>query len=149
MGLDFVAIDFETAGPKRASVCQIGLAKVRDEQITKTACEMVRPQRGFTDFHPRNIQVHGLTPKSIYGAPSWPGILDRLVTFTGDLPLVGHNVAFERSVIVQASEAEGLTAPKLPIPVFTEARADAPAGGPLVQAEHARRASGPDRVQPP
>lgn len=111
MGLNFVAIDFETAGPKRASVCQIGLAKVRDGQITKTACEMVKPPRGFTDFHPRNIQVHGLTPKSIYGAPGWPGILDRLIRFAGDLPLIGHNVAFEKSVIVQASEAEGLTAP--------------------------------------
>jgi DNA polymerase-3 subunit epsilon len=111
MGLDFVAIDFETAGPKRASVCQVGLAEVRDGQITKTACEMVKPPRGFTDFHPRNIQVHGLTPKSIYGAPGWPGILDRLIRFTGDPPLIGHNVAFEKSLIVQASEAEGLTAP--------------------------------------
>lgn len=110
--LNFVAIDFETAGPKRASVCQIGLAKVRDGQITKTACVMVKPPRGFTDFHPRNIQVHGLTPKSVYGAPGWPSILDRLIAFTGDLPLIGHNVAFERSVIVQASDAEGLTAPE-------------------------------------
>ena len=111
MGLNFVAIDFETANPKRASVCQIGLAKVRDGQITKTACEMVTPPRGFTNFHPRNIQVHGLTPRSIYGAPDWPGILGRLIAFTGDLPLIGHNVAFERSVIVQATEAEGLTVP--------------------------------------
>jgi DNA polymerase-3 subunit epsilon len=112
MGLNFVAIDFETAGPKRASVCQIGLAKVRDGRVTKTACEMVMPPRGFTDFHPRNIQVHGLTPKSVYGAPGWPSILDRLIAFTGDLPLIGHNVAFEKSVIVQASDAEGLTAPE-------------------------------------
>jgi DNA polymerase-3 subunit epsilon len=107
MGLNFVAIDFETANPKRASVCQIGLAKVRDGQITKTACEMVVPPRGFTNFHPRNIQVHGLTPKSVYGAQDWTTILGRLIAFTGDLPLVGHNVAFERSVIVQATEAVG------------------------------------------
>jgi DNA polymerase-3 subunit epsilon len=111
MGLNFVAIDFETANPKRASVYQIGIAKVRDGVITKTACEMVRPPRGFTNFHERNIQVHGLTPKTIETAPGWPSILKRLIAFTGDLPLVGHNVAFERSVVVQATEAEGEAAP--------------------------------------
>lgn len=111
MSLDFVAIDFETANPKRASVIQIGLAKVRDGQIIKKACTMVFPPQGFTNFAERNIAVHGLTPKSVHGAPYWPEILERLVKFTGDLPLVAHNAPFERSVIVQASEAEGLTPP--------------------------------------
>lgn len=111
MSLDFVAIDFETANPKRASVIQIGLAKVRDGQIIKKACTMVFPPRNFTAFAERNIAVHGLTPKDIHGAPYWPEILDRLVKFTGDLPLVAHNAPFERSVIVAASEAEGLEVP--------------------------------------
>lgn len=111
MSLDFLAIDFETANPKRASVCQIGLAKVRDGKVIKTACLPVRPPAGFTNFHERNIAVHGLTPRSIYGASGWPEILERLTVFAGDLPLVAHNAAFEKSVIVQASEAEGLTAP--------------------------------------
>ena len=111
MSLDFVAIDFETANPKRASVIQIGLAKVRDGVIIKKACSMVFPPSGFTNFAERNIAVHGLTPKTIHGAPYWPEILERLVRFTGDLPLVAHNAPFERSVINQASEAEGLLVP--------------------------------------
>lgn len=111
MSLNFLAIDFETANPKRASVCQIGLAKVRDGEVVKKVCLPVYPPRGFTNFHERNIAVHGLTPRYVYGAPGWPEILERLIRFAGDLPLVAHNAAFEKSVIVQASEAEGLTAP--------------------------------------
>ena len=111
MSLDFLAIDFETANPKRASVCQIGLAKVRDGQIAATACLPVYPPKGYTNFHERNIAVHGMTPRSVVDAPGWPEILGRLIRFAGDLPLVGHNAAFEKSVIVQASEAEGLDVP--------------------------------------
>lgn len=112
MSLDFLAIDFETANPKRASVCQIGLAKVRHGEVVKKVCLPVYPPRGFTNFHERNIAVHGLTPRYVYGAPGWPEILGRLIRFAGDLPLVAHNAAFEKSVIVQASEAEDLIAPE-------------------------------------
>lgn len=114
MPLDFVAIDFETANPKRASVIQIGLAKVRDGKIINSTSKMVTPPRDFRNFHERNIRVHGLTPKDMYGAPGWPAILDRLIRYTGALPLVAHNAAFERSVIQQASEAENLIAPDFP-----------------------------------
>lgn len=111
VSLDFLAIDFETANPKRASVCQIGVAKVRGGEVVSTACHPVFPPRGFTNFHERNIAVHGLTPKYVYGAQGWPDILARLIRFAGPLPLVAHNAAFERSVIVQASEAEKIQAP--------------------------------------
>lgn len=112
VSLDFLAIDFETANPKRASVCQIGLAKVRAGEVVAKVCLPVYPPRGFTNFHERNIAVHGLTPRYVYGAPGWPEILTRLIRFAGDMPLVAHNAAFERSVIVQASEAEGIEAPE-------------------------------------
>lgn len=111
VSLDFLAIDFETANPKRASVCQIGVAKVRAGEVVATACHPVFPPHGFTNFHERNIAVHGLTPRYVYGAQGWPEILERLVRFAGSLPLVAHNAAFERSVIVQASEAEKIQAP--------------------------------------
>ncbi|MEH0110753.1 3'-5' exonuclease [Tersicoccus sp. MR15.9] len=110
-GLDFVAIDFETANPKRASVCQIGVAKVLDGVITKTFTSYVTPPPGHREFGHRNVAIHGITARDLVGAPHFGDILDRLVRFTGDLPLVGHNVSVERSVIVQGSEALGLAAP--------------------------------------
>lgn len=104
MSLDFVAIDFETANAKRGSVIQIGLTRVRNGVIGKTACEPIMPPPGLGNFAHRNIAVHGLTSGYIRGAQPWPEILKRLVKFAGDLPLVAHNASVERSCIVQASE---------------------------------------------
>lgn len=111
-GLDFVAIDFETANPKRASVCQIGIAKIRDGIVTHQATEFVLPPPGHQHFGDRNIAIHGITRRMLDGAPEWPEILPRIIKFTGGLPLVGHNVSVERSIIVQASEACGIEVPE-------------------------------------
>lgn len=112
-GLDFVAIDFETANPKRESVCQIGLVKVRDGQPGRQHCHMVLPPPGFTNFHERNIAVHGITRRDMVGAKGWDIYLAKLIAFTGNLPLVGHNVSFEKSVITRATEAINA-----PVPLF-------------------------------
>ena len=112
-GLNFVAIDFETANPKRASVCQIGLVRVLDGIPGGVKCEFVAPPPGFTNFHERNIAVHGITRRQVEGRPSWDSMLDRLLKFTldGTLPLIAHNAPFEKSVITQATEAIGRTVP--------------------------------------
>ncbi|MDN5813461.1 MAG: hypothetical protein L0J68_13190 [Micrococcaceae bacterium] len=109
---NFVVLDFETANPKRASVCQIGVAKVVGGKVAAVHTYPVCPPRGFEVFHPNNIAVHHLTPSYIEGAPDWPELLDRLVRFTGGLPLLGHNVAFERSVINAATIESGLEVPE-------------------------------------
>lgn len=104
-GLDFVAIDFETANSKRASVCQIGIAKIRNGIVTHQATEYVMPPPGHQSFGDWNIKIHGITRRMIDGAPEWPTVLPRIEKFAGGLPLVGHNVSVERSIIVQASDA--------------------------------------------
>lgn len=113
-GLDFVAIDFETANPKRASVCQIGIAMIRGGEVTKKATSYVMPPPGHEHFADRNIAIHGITRRTLNNAtecPPWPDVLERIIKFSKGLPLVGHNVSVERSIIVQASEACGITAP--------------------------------------
>lgn len=112
-GLNFVAIDFETANPKRASVCQIGLVRVLNGIPGAVKCEFVSPPPGFTNFHERNIAVHGITKPQVEGKPSWESMLDRLIAFSKDLslPLVAHNAPFEKSVITQATEAIGRDVP--------------------------------------
>lgn len=116
-GLDFIAIDFETANPKRASVCQIGIAKIRDGQVIKKATSYVLPPPGHEHFADRNIAIHGITRRTLNNAKpdqiaDWPSTLDRIIKFSGGLPLVGHNVSVERSIIVQASEACEIEAPE-------------------------------------
>lgn len=55
---DFVAIDFETANPKRVSACALGFAIVRDGQITESAGVLIKPIGGHAPFQTR---IHGLT----------------------------------------------------------------------------------------
>lgn len=111
MSLNFVAIDFETANGKRGSVIQLGIARILNGAVTKTATAFITPPPGLDYFDPRNTAIHGIQPADLEGARAWPDVLESIVRFTGDLPLVGHNVQFERSCIIQASEAHGFVAP--------------------------------------
>ena len=43
-GLDFIAIDFETATGKRASVCEVGICAVRNGEIIETRSWLVQPE---------------------------------------------------------------------------------------------------------
>ena len=43
-GINFIAIDFETATGKRASICEAGICVVRNGEVTKTRSWLVRPQ---------------------------------------------------------------------------------------------------------
>jgi DNA polymerase-3 subunit epsilon len=110
-GLDFVAIDFELANAKHSSICQIGLVKVRNGELGKTHTHYVMPPAGEQNFGHRQIAVHGITRRMIDGADGWDLMLPRLAKFTGDLPLVAHNVVAERSMIRQTSEAIGVEPP--------------------------------------
>jgi len=112
LSLNFTAIDFETANGKRASVCQIGVTKVENGEIVDSYCSMVTPPAGFRDFALRNIEVHGIRPADIIGAPGWGETLSRLIDFAAGTPLVGHNVSFEKSVVKAACEAVGVTQPQ-------------------------------------
>ena len=46
-GLNFIAIDFETATGKRASVCEAGICVVKDGKVVETKSWLVRPCAQF------------------------------------------------------------------------------------------------------
>lgn len=106
-GLNFVAVDFETSNSNHASVCQIGVARILDGAVTKRATKFVLPPEGHREFGYYNIKTHGITASMVADAPGWEEFLPRLIKFAGDLPLVGHNVAVERSIIRKATAAIG------------------------------------------
>ncbi len=111
-GLSFVAIDFETANYNRASVCQVGIAKVVNGTIVQTTSWVVEPPTRQTNFEPRFIAIHGITPHEVRRlGVSLEASLERISVITGDLPFVAHNAAFDKSVYVQASAAIGKTVP--------------------------------------
>lgn len=107
MPLDFTAIDFETANGSPASVCQVGLARVRDGVVVASTGWLIRPPAGHDAFHGGNVRIHGITPDRVADAPDWPSQLDRLLDFLGDDMLSAHSAAFDMRVLRAASEATG------------------------------------------
>lgn len=108
-GLDFVAIDFETANPDPSSVCQVGLVRVRQGQIVALDSWYVVPPTGLHSFDPRFSQLHGITAETVrHEGLTWHDSLDHLRRMVKELPFVAHNAPFDRTVYRKASEKMGV-----------------------------------------
>lgn len=128
-GLNFTAIDFETANEKRGSVIQVGVARVEDGQVIDTAVRAIKPHASLYRFAPRNLAVHGLDAAYVRRAPDWPEVHDWILNFAGNpTHLVAHNASVERSCIDQACTVWGLPAsPMKYLDTMALAKAEVPA----------------------
>ncbi|HEY1823416.1 MAG TPA: 3'-5' exonuclease [Trebonia sp.] len=111
MSLDFTAIDFETANPKRASACAVGLARVRDGEIVDLTGTLIQPPAQYGEFSGFNTKVHGITAAMVANAPTWRRVAAWIGGYVGDDLLVAHNAGFDMSVLRQACAAERLPVP--------------------------------------
>ena len=109
MGLDFVAIDFETANHFRGSPCAVGLTRVTDGHVTDTVSTLIY-QEEFDGF---NILIHGITPDDVVDAPPFDVVWPELLDWIGSLPIVAHNAAFDTGVIRDALDQDGTPWPDL------------------------------------
>ena len=97
-GINFIAIDFETATGKRASICEAGICVVRDGEIVETRSWLVRPQ-GNND--------------TVY-SPEFPEIWAEISKYLKDIPvLVAHNAAFDIGCIRHSLELYGIKKPDI------------------------------------
>ncbi len=112
-GLDFTAVDFETANGFRGSPCSVGLVRVRDGVVAETYYTVMRPPEGFDRFDPKNVAIHGITEQATAGAPRFGEVFGELMEFIGTDPLVAHNAGFDVEVFEAALEVSGLDSPGL------------------------------------
>lgn len=112
-GLDFTAIDFETANQNPASVCAVGLIKVRGGEVVEQASSLVQNPDGGP-FNYFNIQVHGIRPADVASAPSWIELWPDLREFVAGDFLLAHNAAFDRGVWAAACATTGIADPVPP-----------------------------------
>ncbi len=110
-GIDFCAVDVETANNDRASICQVGLVTVRSGQIVDRWKSLVDPQAPFTLTH-----IHGINENAVAGHPTLPNTWDELGevvgTGRGGSVLVSHT-PFDRTAFQQARTRHRLR----PLPV--------------------------------
>lgn len=112
-GLSFIAIDFETATAKRASVCETGICVVRNGVIAETKSWLVQPEGNLYNYW--NIQCHGITPADTADAPMFPAVWEEIErTYLDEFDtFVAHNVAFDRSCLERSAELYHLHLPPL------------------------------------
>lgn len=106
--LNFVAVDFETANQSRASVCQAGVAVVRNGVVEDVQDWLVQPPTGLDSFQHRNVQIHRITPSMAAGGMLWGESAERLASLVGDLPVIAHNAQFDRGVYLAACDSLGV-----------------------------------------
>ncbi len=111
VGLDFTAIDFETANSSNASACAVGLARVRDGEVVARAGWLIQPPPGHDAFFEINMGIHGIRPEDVANAPTWSEQLDDLAAFAGADVLVAHNAGFDMAVLRSACEVTGDACP--------------------------------------
>lgn len=111
-GLNFIAIDFETATGRRASVCEAGICVVRDGRIVETRSWLVRPQYNMYCYW--NMQIHGIRPNDTEQSPEFPEVWAEISGYLDECPvLVAHNAAFDISCIRSSLELYGLPKPDI------------------------------------
>ena len=72
--MKITAIDFETANRNPASVCAVGLSTLEDGSIEEGLETLILPEKNVGYFERMNIRVHGIKPKDVIKAPTFPQV---------------------------------------------------------------------------
>lgn len=99
--MNFVAIDFETATPKRNSACAVGIVVVKNGLIINEFYSLIRPPNNV--YSQICVRIHGITPDDTKHSPTFDEVYPMIKTLLHDQTIVAHNESFDRSVLKQTA----------------------------------------------
>jgi DNA polymerase III subunit epsilon len=91
---EFIAIDFETANPKRVSACSIGVAHVSNGNIVDSYDYLIKPVGGHAAFQSK---IHGIKHEHTHDKPQFD-ILFNDIKDIFRYPLIGYS-KFDEQVL--------------------------------------------------
>lgn len=100
-GINFVALDVETANYNKYSICSIGLVKFIDGNIVDKYETLINPEEKFDSY---NIHLHGITEDIVKNSPTYPQIVPSILKFVDSLPVVMHDARFDAHALRQCNE---------------------------------------------
>jgi DNA polymerase III subunit epsilon len=108
--LVYTVFDTETTGLQPSAgdeIIQIGATRVVAGKVRREDCfeQLVDPRR---DIAAESIEIHGITPEMVRGAPTIEQVLPTFHAFAQDTVLVGHNVAFDLRFLELKQSLTGL-----------------------------------------
>lgn len=98
----YIALDLETTGTNPASdrIIEIGAARIVDGNVEDTRSILINP--GF-EIPERITEITGICDLDVVNAPRIQDVLDDILDFTKDMPILGHNVIFDYSFLKKAA----------------------------------------------
>lgn len=108
--VDFSVIDVETANSSRASVCQVGIVRVRNGAIHDEWISLVNPQQKFGRYQ---VNTHGIRAPDVEGSPKFPEVYPRIRDLLTGTVTVSHS-DFDHQAMDQSADRFGL--PRLDLP---------------------------------
>ena len=98
--MDYVALDLETTGlsPRDDRIIEIGAVKYLGGEKGESFATFVNPG---IHIPPRITEITGIDDTMVLAAPAVEEVLGELLDFIGELPVLGHNVAFDYGFICQ------------------------------------------------
>ncbi|MCI8660719.1 MAG: 3'-5' exonuclease [Lachnospiraceae bacterium] len=105
---NYVAIDLETTGldAKLDKIIEVGAVRIVDGRKDGQYHSMINPHRKLEE---RIIKLTGITCEMVENAPDIGDILEEILGFCGDLPLLGHHVIFDYSFLKRAMVNHGFS----------------------------------------
>jgi len=96
-----VALDLETTGldARKDTIIEIGAVRFNASRIEAEFSTLINPNRIIP---PEIIQLTGINNQMVLKAPPLSAVLQELVDFVGDCPVVGHNVQFDLGFLSHA-----------------------------------------------
>lgn len=100
--MDFIAIDFETANPKRYSACSLAITVVKNSEVVDELYSLIKPPTPFSHY---NSAIHHIDEHQVKNAPNFLELWDVIDgLFTPNQLVVAHNLAFDKSVLTKTLE---------------------------------------------
>ena len=104
--VDYFVVDVETANQSRHSICQIGIAFFAAGKMVESWESLVNP---LDYFHPFNVALHGIGPRTVAHAPSWSEVFPEVFAMLSGVPVASHT-DFDRSALSGACMRAGVPA---------------------------------------
>ena len=95
-----VAFDVETATFQRSSICEIGIAIVKNGEIVDRKRWLVQPPHN--EYDEFNTYLHGIGPDDTKDKPLFPEVWKEVLPFIENKIVVCHNSAFDMGALRDA-----------------------------------------------
>lgn len=96
------AVDVEGNGGSPAEIVELAIVELDDFKLTgRHKNWLFKPKVGITPIVSR---IHGIWDEDVAGAPEIEDVVDDILEWLGDAPIVGHNVRVELEIIGRAIE---------------------------------------------